>query len=289
MDLERDFELKKRNLREDVENVNIHISAALVEVAKDKTGKTIPELIEASGMADKIRFRRDRATFKAEIIRELFAPSVKSIVDHVKSVISSKQVEQVDKILMVGGFSESQTVMQAVKDAFPDVMVVAPLEPGLAVVKGAVIFGHAPDSISTRVSRYAYGVAAQGEFIPNMHPEHNRIEVNGKECCKDLFSKLVSLNDSVDSTQKIERIYGVEDKNATVCIEIYASENEYPVLVNDPGCTKIGQLIIKPPLGGWRKNAELKIELGFGGTEVTVTATETQTLNEYVTSFDCLS
>jgi hypothetical protein len=43
---------------------------------------------------------------------------------------------------MVGGFSESTILQEHIKKGFPDKNLFIPKEAGLAVLKGAVIFGH---------------------------------------------------------------------------------------------------------------------------------------------------
>lgn len=48
---------------------------------------------------------------------------------------------------MVGGFSESPITLDVVKNAFPTKRVIVPEEAGLAVLKGAVLFGHQSNSV----------------------------------------------------------------------------------------------------------------------------------------------
>jgi molecular chaperone DnaK (HSP70) len=62
---------------------------------------------------------------------------------------------------MVGGFSESPIMQSAIKEAFSTKKVIIPDEAGLAVLKGAVMYGHKPQTISVRVST--------GHFISISH------------------------------------------------------------------------------------------------------------------------
>lgn len=43
--------------------------------------------------------------------------------------------------MLVGGFSESEVVQSIFKDSFPKNNVLIPMEAGVAVLKGAVIYG----------------------------------------------------------------------------------------------------------------------------------------------------
>ena len=96
-------------------------------------------------------------------------------------------------MLLVCGFSESKIVHSAIKRTFPDMTLIIPNETGLAVLKGAVIFGHNPSVIMFRVSRYTYGVDVISEFKPGLHPPEYKIYdtyVN-KYKCKHIFEAFV--------------------------------------------------------------------------------------------------
>jgi activator of 2-hydroxyglutaryl-CoA dehydratase len=50
---------------------------------------------------------------------------------------------------MVGGFSECELVQDAIRDKIgTSIKLIIPVEAGLAVLKGAVLFGHQPKSVS---------------------------------------------------------------------------------------------------------------------------------------------
>jgi hypothetical protein len=53
---------------------------------------------------------------------------------------------------MVGGLSESEYVQKSMQTAFPDINVLIPEDPELAVMKGAVLFGFNPSVITARVA-----------------------------------------------------------------------------------------------------------------------------------------
>ncbi|XP_052793879.1 heat shock 70 kDa protein 12A-like [Mya arenaria] len=291
LDMHRDFEIKKRNLNIESENINIRLSAALADHTKEMTNKTVAKNVEIKGFSDRINVRRDRMTLKVSVIKKMFQPSIDSIISHVKEVLRSPKVNnRIDKILMVGGFSESSVVRKAIREAFPDVAVVAPDEPGLAVLKGAVIFGHSPSSISTRVVRYTYGVAVTVDFDPGYHPEDKMfIDNQDRKLISDCFSKFVTIDENVDEDDMKSREYEIRDKQAPFEITVYASTDENPVMVTDADCVKLGRIEVKPPIGGWRQKAKVTVEFGFGGTEVRVTATENLTQIQHEVTFDFLS
>jgi hypothetical protein len=48
-------------------------------------------------------------------------------------------------------YSESDMLQNAVKVAYPDLEVFVPVDGGLSVLKGAVIYGHNPNIVSSRI------------------------------------------------------------------------------------------------------------------------------------------
>jgi hypothetical protein len=288
--MERVFETKKRMVKRESDRVTLHVSAAFNDFVQEKTGLSSQMMVDKAGFADKITFKRDRMLCKGEVVKKMFEPSINTIIDHVKEMMKNPRVQRLDKILiMVGGFSECELVTNAVKEAFPDIQVVVPDDPGLAVLKGAVIFGHSPEQISSRVVRFTYGVAVEGPFQKGYHPEDKRVQRGDEEFCRDLFSKLIEVDSDAGVSDTIKKTYDKIDQNKPLSISIYVSKKPNPLLVTEEGCTRLGEIMINVPLGGWRKNATVEVEIGFGGTEFKVRATEVQTQIQQEATFDFLT
>ncbi|WAQ99137.1 HS12A-like protein [Mya arenaria] len=58
LDMHRDFEIKKRNLNIESENINIRLSAALADHTKEMTNKTVAKNVEIKGFSDRINDRK---------------------------------------------------------------------------------------------------------------------------------------------------------------------------------------------------------------------------------------
>lgn len=286
--MQRNFELKKREVKNDTTTMNITITAALLEFVEEHTGKRAQECIK-NVIGDAITLKRNRLSVKGHIIGKLFEEPINGVIEHVKKILLDPKVGRVDKILMVGGFSECTLVSNAVKGAFPGIQIVAPPEAGLAVLKGAVIFGHSPQEIASRVMHLTYGVAVREIFNPEIHPIENQEKCGDELYCRDTFDKFFATGDEVGNDECIVREYSVVERNQAMVIAIYASEHSNPVLVTEEGCTKIGAIVIKQPLGGWRRNSSVLVELGLGGSEFTVKVTESMTQLQQEASFDFLS
>ena len=55
-------------------------------------------------------------------------------------------------------------LQEAVREAFSELKVIVPQDAGLAVLKGAVLYGHEPKTISARVCKYTYGIKTKRKF-----------------------------------------------------------------------------------------------------------------------------
>ncbi|KAL4230003.1 hypothetical protein ACF0H5_010391 [Mactra antiquata] len=289
LEMQRNFELKKREIKIDSNIIKILLPAALLEFVQDKTKMNASEFIKSVRGDDSINIKRNHMIVQSHVIKGLFDESLNNIIEHIKEISVNPKVKRIDKILIVGGFSECVLVTAAVKNAFPEIQVVIPPEPGLAVLKGAVIFGHNPQEITSRVLHYTYGVAVTEIFDPKIHPEEKKETINNVYYCKDVFDKFFSTGEEVGNDEKISRTYNIVDRDRSMEITLYASSDPNPVIVTDECCTRIGSVLIKKPLGKWRPKAAMLVELGLGGSEFSVTVTETATQRQQEATFDFLS
>ena len=113
-------------------------------------------------------------------MRSLFDPIVNQIVNLIKTQVmaASAGPQQVNAILLVGGFGESEYLFQRVQlwASQYNIQVIQPREASTAIVRGAVMKGLEPKSgpAKTEISRRArrsYGVPMNQPFIEGKHLE----------------------------------------------------------------------------------------------------------------------
>lgn len=149
----RQFETKKRSIiLEYGQRMCIAIPWSLLEKFKEERGsKDIKEVIQKTCYADKINLKGFRLTMGADLFKGFFREPVNMLVEHLKELMAKDNLSEISTLLMVGNFSESPIMQDAIKNAFPDKNVIVPEDAGLAVLKGAVLFGHqsgaVPESI----------------------------------------------------------------------------------------------------------------------------------------------
>lgn len=152
LSLFRDFENKKRIYRKG-QVCSWTTPVSFNEECLETLGKDLTILINNSRYKDNFLFRSGRLRIKSFEI--FFQSTCSGIIKLVEKFFQTHKLENVNKILMVGGFSESSILQEEVLKAFP-CHIFVPEEAGLAVLRGAVMFGCFQRFTSSRVSRYLY-------------------------------------------------------------------------------------------------------------------------------------
>ncbi|XP_053399649.1 heat shock 70 kDa protein 12A-like [Mercenaria mercenaria] len=278
LDLFRSFEIKKRKVGLKTESrLNIELPVALVNLVNEMRGEPLQEAMMKTHYSNQIRMVNNKLRIDSKIAEGFFEPAVNSIIEHVKSLLKELTNSPVDAILMVGGFSESPMLQETVQSNFPELKVIIPYEAGLAVVKGAVIFGHSPTAIVQRVSKYTYGTDVVVDFDPDTHPLHRRKETSDGVICENVFSKLTEAGQIlVVGEAQYEQTYKTITKTQKAMgMDIYASIEKNPKFIDDVGCIKIGTFSV--PVSGSGKGRKVTVKMIFGGTENDVVCTEVAT------------
>ncbi|KAL3885515.1 hypothetical protein ACJMK2_025568 [Sinanodonta woodiana] len=299
LDITREFEIKKRTIgpltdsREsgtDHSNVVIRFPLALKKVFEEETGEDFHAAIKQTAFSEQITLSRDKLKVDARIIKRFFDEATRSIVDHVKMLFSMPALRDVSVILLVGGFSESKMLQHAIQKEFIRKKIVVPHEAGMVVLKGAVVFGHDTGAISERIAKYTYGVATRIDFIKGEHDEKYKVvDDDGNVKCGNIFTKHVQIGQSLQSDESFQRGYHSPDSKASsFTVQLFATQNENPKYVTDPGCFKVGEMRVDVDTNVPYKDREFIVSLSFGDTELHVKALEKSTGRETTCSLNCL-
>jgi molecular chaperone DnaK (HSP70) len=219
----------------------------------------------------------DKLRVDAAVVKGFFEPSIESIVKHVKGLLQNSSNKGVEAIVMVGGFSESPMLQETVRSRFPDMRIIVPDEAGLAVLKGAVIYGHSPTTISQRVSKFTYGTDISQVFDVGIHPlERMKLTHTGVRC-ENVFSKLAEAGQilEVGQAQDEQTYTTINETQTSMGMNIYATTDKKPGFIDDVGCYKIGTFDV--PVSGSGVGRAVTVKMIFGGTEIDVECTEKAT------------
>ncbi|OWF39271.1 heat shock 70 kDa protein 12B-like [Mizuhopecten yessoensis] len=286
----REFEMKKRKITEETPaKVTMTIPFALVELLQeDKMRKSIDDAVKKSRFSSTVTSGRQKIQIMNAEFRKFFRPTIDGIISHMEEILYDRRFMDVKYILMVGGFSDCILVQNAIRHRFTEKVVIVPDDAGLAVLKGAVLFGHVPRSISSRVARFTYGIQSWPVFEPRRHPADKKIMINGVARCRDGFFKYIEIGQQVTRGHSESQVFQAlkPDEECLEC-SVYVSSKRDPDFVDEEGCRPLG--VLKVPLDSNRRGpAEVEETLVFGETELHVRARDISTGKMYEASFDFL-
>ncbi|XP_062593077.1 heat shock 70 kDa protein 12A-like [Saccostrea cucullata] len=270
IELLRDFEIKKRKRTDTTEGkITLKIPVTFMDTFSD-----IRSLTNQSVYKQGIKWEADKLRIDSKTFDGFFKPACKGIIEHVNELLRLPKVRGIEFILMVGGFSESPVLQDAMKKAFPNLKIIVPQEAGLVVLKGAALFGQNPTVIDSRIAQRTYGVKTNMTFDPSKHDESRKFEVEGIFKCEDLFDTHVKIGDTLLlNVAQEEQIYTPLRANQTaIGIPLYKSIKANPMYTDDPSCTYLGTLEVAMPDLTGGKDRKVKVSLIFGGTEIEVKA-----------------
>nr|XP_022323072.1 heat shock 70 kDa protein 12A-like [Crassostrea virginica] len=279
LDLLRDFEIKKRTIHPNLtEKVTFKVPINLLETFRNvNAGGNIKTVVTSNArFKNKLTWTGDKIRMEANLTKALFDESCKKIVDHMHQLFKLPNVKDVYFILLVGGFAESPMLQEAVREAFRNKKVIVPQDAGLAVLKGAVLYGHQPKTISARVCKYTYGVEIMKIFDNAIHPQSKKVLKDEVEMCDDIFSVHVSVGKLIKVGEpQVKQIYTMTTSDQTrLSFPIYTSNQREPMYTTDVGCTHLGTLTIDMPDTSKGIDRGAFVHMTFSGTEITVTAVD---------------
>lgn len=296
----QNFEVKKRVpiSRKTSRKISLVIPLALIEIVKEQMRikgnflEIMKTCLRESKYCDTgIYSEAGKLMLPIEFFETFFSPAINELVDHLSKMFGELDLTDVKTILFVGGFSECELMRDRLKRHFGHTKkLVFPDEASLAVLKGAVYFGHCKDLVSHRVAEFTYGFEIWPKFDESKHSIDRKIMVNGEERCRGVFLKIVTKGDPITPNLKKSLFFKPleKEKNVHEC-DVFASSQRNPTYVDDPGCAKLGTLQI--PLTKCKRqiNTDIELSIIFGETYIKVMAYnfKTQQVNEI--NFDFLS
>lgn len=290
LDLFREFESVKRTITPAKDSkVNITIPFVSLDAqCKKVLGENLVDVVESSPYRNLITVRGDKMRVDADLMRSLFQPTIDSIISLMRDILRNKGASEVSQLLLVGGFSECMLIQDAVKRNFRKKKVIIPEEAGLSVLKGAVLFGHRPEYLRSRIMRLSYGVETRRVFDPNIHDRKYRIESETPPKCEKIFCQIVAKDQEVSLGEKFTTSHlTVFPMQTGMQLHMYLSTDKTPMYIDERSCTYLGTAIITFPT----LTEDMRVvnaEYIFGNTEIGITAVDEKTGTKITASFDLI-
>ena len=149
-----------------------------------------------------VSFKQGYLVIDHNVACGFFSQSITQIVKHVHSELS--KIKDVKYILLVGDYGMCELLKLRCKAEFGNkANILTPHEAQLAIVKGAVLFGHDPLQISSRIARFTYGTGTRMLFEAAVHdPKKKVIDDEGTERCKDCLSVFITKGEEVKTSEQ---------------------------------------------------------------------------------------
>ena len=239
-----------------------------------------------------VRFSNGALILQKQAIDRIFQPVVKHIIEHIDSLMRLPKVGEIDYLLMVGGFGECQYLQRKVQGYFGSTAcLLVPNEAQMAVKKGAVLFGHQPTIIESRISRYTYGVKMRKPFKDGIH-DKSRLHINstGEHLCRGIFDPFVQRGQEVESGSVKSVTYFTSGKGENMKLDLYRTEEvtdgKIDLYVDSPGMENVALFFVETPQK--RRSMPVQLDVLFGGTEIEVSATDLSSGNKAKATIDFL-
>ena len=253
----------------------MRIPMSLREMSSMKSGYA--DVLES---LNSLTLEADRIRLDQDLFRHFFQSSTEKIVSHVRELLGKEELSDISTLVLVGGYAESKLLQDAIRSSFNTITVIIPNQPCLAVLKGAVIFGHDPSVIAERVCRYTYGIRCCKEFDPKIHKESTKITTDdGGIRASDCFDVRCKIGKNVKTNvfQPEMSYFPTKAGQLTGVYHLYACPRANPVYVTEDDCFKIGEMTVdRSKMTGPLSDREILVALCFGGTEITIKATKKQ-------------
>lgn len=148
LELEREFEFVKRNVKEKQKSA-IFMTVPYITLhclCERYLASDVLKVFSSSIYSNAIVLVGAKMRINTDIFHNFFKPTIDKIIKLIKNVFANyKDSHNVQDIVMVGGFAECWFVQDAVRQTFSNRNLIISTESGLAVLKGAVFCGHQPN------------------------------------------------------------------------------------------------------------------------------------------------
>ena len=237
---------------------------------------------------DKVEFEFGKLVFKGEILRRMMNSSLEEIISYVTEVANNVKAlgQPINAVVLVGGFASSDFMNDEMKAIIQDrlrILVKRPTHCELAVLRGAVLFGHNEKILTSRVVRMTYGIGVTMPYS-SKYPKDKKFTMNGNAYVSGVFAAHVLRGQEVkiDEWISANEYYPLEPDQKEIVIYVFASESKHTKMTDEQDCNCIGRFEVSlAEHEGTRLNsASTEISFNFGRTELVIRAKDTVTGTE---------
>ena len=277
LELMREFETSKRSLQADKEmDLKMKLPATFLEIARRvkncKNNQELTDIVKNSPYQDKLKLVRDKFYLTPLIGKQLFDYTVKSLSTHIKGLLNKPIMKGLSIILTVGGFADCDLVQSSLREKFSDITLIFPPKAGVVVLKGAVLYGHTPNLVKTRVTQLTYGFKVAEDYDESKHGSKDAVieTIRGRKLCTNVFGLLIPKDTTVKTGEAspLVRDKPLTAEESKLTFQLYTSDQDDPKFTSHYSCSNVGKFEVPVPRGNDINDKEFERQVVFGDTEL---------------------
>ncbi|KAL2081066.1 hypothetical protein ACEWY4_022919 [Coilia grayii] len=245
----------------------------LTELIMKHRKQNVPELLQGH---QGVTWNDGSIDISPAKFKSFFDESLRGIASVLKELLKNPELH-IKYLVLVGGYALCKILQDYIKGQFcKTCKVLCPLHPQQAIMVGAAEFGNQPQIVTSRISTLTYGVKISARFDETKHkPEKKYTSSDGEEFCSDLFERLVTKGESVgcNETRK-HSFYPIIRKQTAMRFRFFSTTRLNADYVDEWGMDEVASLTVPMPDTQGGKDREVSLDLKFGFTEITATATD---------------
>lgn len=236
--------------------------------------KTFEEVLKVSRNRTDVYIYRDELCITKSKLATVFKNYFAAVTHEIKQFAKDLKPCAVSAVMVVGSLASSVWLQTALLNIFTDTKIYFGDEADSIMLTGAILYGSLPNVINTRILPYTIGRRLPLPFREGIDdPRKKMVDSGGKQRCRDRFEWIVPKNTFAYIGKKCNMTYKTIRKGQqNVKIALFAARNEQTRYVDDEGCRKLGELVVKVPSSS--ESTIVDVELYFEHNYIKVTATE---------------
>lgn len=280
----RDFEIQKRQVTPiTTSSIELKVPACLQLLCqKQQYNDNLANVVYRSVYQGHVKYVNHRLKIDAVVSNEFFRAITKEmakLINH--SLTTLKTGKDITILVLTGGFAESEVVQEIMHQELVGKsqikQIIVPPDPDIAVLKGAVLFGHNPAAVSCRINRQTIGLRIARLYNPEMHPPDRRTVMNGVEYILDVFSPFLTVGTRVPvGFIAHQALTTTEPNQRKVEIDVYQSSLLSHNFVTDEGCECLGKIEYNIPIPS-EEARTVFVDFMLGDTELQLIVVDKKT------------
>ena len=280
----RDFELQKRQVTPlTTSTIELKVPACLQLLCqKQQYNDNLANVVFRSVYQGRVKYANHRLKIDAVVSNEFFraiTSEIAKLINHSLTIL--KTAKDITILVLTGGFAESEVVQEIMHQELVGKtqikQIIVPPDPDIAVLKGAVMYGHNPGFVSCRINRQTIGLRIARLYNPEMHPFARRSVLNGIEYVLDVFSPFLTIGTRVPvGFISHQAMTSTEPCQKKIEIDVYQSSLLVHNYVTDEGCESMGKVEYNIPIPS-EEARTVFVDFLLGDTELMMVVVDKKT------------